>query len=437
MSETLSVVFAFFSISAYIFLRLISHRRRIYLPDAWIASLTSHFIGCYLLNLSEPSIATEFLLFASSVSLWVSIFVSLSFLLSREKSALPIRRSVGAITLSRSQNSLLFIVALANVIIVLLIVANPAIRGLLLEALTNPGNALLSARLAITASTEGYLGPGIIRQVRDIFGPIALCSMVLCNRRWYGNPLFIIAATAIMVGMLISGQRFPLLAAIVAIGLAAMSSSGSQTRAPGFSVSKALAVGFVALTSFGLLSFLLGRTGGDGGVVGSIENTAVLFLERTFYIVPLEAIKTYGYWAYYGPTQGASWLRDLSILLPGRTGLSIANELHAFGGRGREVGNAPLFFAVDAWFAFGWQGVVLTSVAFVVIFQSLDSYFWRNRTPLNDGTRIVFFLYMSQIYSPYLFFLNGGLVALAVIGWHELSRKLFHSNKLVSRIRHS
>src|SRR5690606_29337284 len=105
-------------------------------------------------------------------------------------------------------------------------------------------------------------------------------------------------------------------------------------------------------------------------------------------------------WSGIGPTWGQSWLDDLSLLVPGAGQSSFASQLHSVSGGSRE-GNAPLFFAADAWFASGWIGVPIISVLFVFLYAALDSLLYQRRTPYKDSARAFMFFNIPLIYSPY------------------------------------
>lgn len=398
----------------FIYFRIVGESLRVYLPDAVVFSTASHAIGSITLWFITGTDAARFLTYAASLS-FASVVFSVIILLKAfpEKDA-----EVGCRYLhSKRLCGLAFwCVGILNAMIIALLFSNEAIAALVISAFSpNEDGSLLLVRKAITASTEGYVAPGLIKIVRDVISPVVVVAYIATHWRCKSSVLFWAVLLVWFLATVLGGQRFPVVVIILTVAIAFMvrrDLEGNTIRVSFLSVSKYIGL---SLLVFFLMSKLLGRTGEGSGDLEAVLWAFLALFERIFTTVPLEAEKTFSIWHQIGPTHGISWLSDLAILIPGPSD-SFASELHYSGGGSRE-GNAPLFLAIDAWLAFGWWGIVLGSCLFTCLMHFIDKVLWSYRSPVNDGARIMMFLNAPLMYSPFLFLLYGGLVVMVIIAW--------------------
>lgn len=409
----------------FLFLRLAAGRRRAYLPDALVLSTGSHTVGAIFVFAQVHTGGSSFILGAAFLSFASAAIFSIAVMsLTKQTDPPPSRHYF---TSANTYTLALVGVILANLFIVAMIFRNPAIAALIIASFTaGEDTTLLAVRKAITASTEGYLFPGLIKLVRDLIGPIVIVSFVLSHKRASRSLLMWTAALSSIISMFVGGQRFPVVMFACALALAFYAKRAIEGRPIPIRPKQVLKILGVILSFFYIMSLLLGRTEPGSSSLGAALWSILALLERGFTTLPREAEVTFAFWSGIGPTWGLSWLADLEILLPGRNS-SFSNQLHALTG-GSDEGNAVLFFALDAWMAFGWGGIVFASFLFVMIFHLIDTILWRMRSPRNDAARIVMFLNIPLMYSPFLFLLYGGIVVLLIVIWTVLTRGLSRKN---------
>ena len=419
----------------YVVLRLAALRRAIYLPDALVLATASHSVGAMLLWYQNETDATLFVSYAAFLSYGAVIVCTVTALiLSRPYKPLPVLKYFHS---SRSYRWALLLATLANLGIVAILFSNPAIAALIIASFTATGDTtLLAARKAITASSEGYMSPGLIKLVRDLIGPIVIVSFILSRPRAYRSIMLWFAVVSSLLAMLIGGQRFPMVMIIVALAMGFFIRQTVEGRKIKLGPKVVGSYAIIILVAFYTMSSLLGRgSEGSFGLESFLWSFTSIF-ERIFSTIPNEAVKTFPLWSTIGPTGGLSWLSDLSIQLPGAAGATLSNELHQLGG-GSAEGNAPLFLAADAWLAFGWIGIPFASLLFVTILHFIDKILWLHRSPRNDAARIVLYLNVPLMYSPFLFLLYGGLVVMPIVAWTLMTRRRRKTNASNSgRIQH-
>jgi len=419
MELTLTTLIIMGIAGLYLWVRMSAGRKRIYLPDALVLSTGSHTVGAAMIFAQRDTVATSFILSAALLSFASTAFFTIMALaISR-----PTNPALPASFLRNSQSYRLALVGVvaANILIVGLIFSNPAIFSLIIASLTiNDDSTLLSVRKAITASTEGYMPAGLIKVVRDIIGPIVIVSFILSHQKAGRSRLMWVALIASMTSIMIGGQRFPMLMLLTAVNLAFLGRQAIEGRRVRFGPRRFALLTAVGMFFFYIMSSLLGRNQDNVSGIEAVLWSVTSLIDRVFTTVPHEAEKTFGFWSQIGPTWGFSWMADLAILLPGKNE-SFSSVLHELGG-GSAEGNAPLFFAADAWLAFGFGGIVFVSFLFVAVLHSIDSVLWNFRSPRNDAARIVLFLCVPLMYSPFLFMLYGGIVVLPICAWTVLTR---------------
>ena len=398
---------------SYALIRQLAGRRRIYLPDAIILSTASHYLGAMILYGELGSEGSSFILSAAALA-YLGTVVTAIWVLSWPSTA-AVMPPTNYFHNKTPFKIAITLTALANIYIIYALLRNPAIFALFLASFSADSSSLLDVRKAITASTEGYLNPGLIKLVRDQIGPIAIAGFILCYDRAFRSPVLWISILATLAAMLIGGQRFPIVMLLIAISSAIATRRVIKGRAFKFRIGGALTTFTAVFTSFFIMSSLLGRSDTEANGLGNLVGSISSMMDRSFTTLPREAEHTYIFWSNIGPTWGNSWLADLSILLPGKNE-SFSNLLHELTG-GSSQGNAVLFFALDSWLAFGWGGIIFSAVIAVTGLAIIDSVLWKKRSPRNDAARIVVFLNVPLMYSPYLFLLYGGIVVLPIVAW--------------------
>lgn len=396
----------------FLALRLAAGHRRIYLPDAFVIATATHVIGALILFIQTPNGETVFMLSAAFLSFFTAAAFTAFYMTVSPlpQWGLPLTRFK-----FRAGYSIAMVgVVIVNGLIIALVLSNPAIFVLAIGALaaTDQG-ALLDIRKAITASTEGYMSPGVIKILRDQISPIVIASYILAKPAATRSVLFWLTTLIVLLAMLIGGQRFPIVMLIIVLVCSLVGRRLIEGHRSALRPAHLLMLALSSLALFFSMSLLLGRTGESGSGVHAVFWTLASLLQRIFATPLLEAEKTFFYWHSLGPTLGASWWADLTMLLPGKSTSSFSSELHQLAG-GSAEGNAPLFFAADAWLAFGWAGIVVTAFLFVGVLHYIDMVLWRFRSPSGDATRFLLFFNVPLMYSPFLFLLYGGLVAFAM-----------------------
>lgn len=408
----------------YVLVRRASARSIVYIPDALLMATGSHAVGSLMLLWRNDTEATQFIAAAALFSFYAVALSTIGVLLLTRPCRLRLR--IYSVYISRvvSYDIALALIVVLNLGVMAILFSNSGIAALIVSAFTGAVDTnLLDVRKAITASTQGYVFPGLIKLVRDVVSPIAITSFVLSRHNALGSKLLWLSVLCTLCSILIGGQRFPAVLLIVSLVIGLLVRQAIEGEKIKFVSAKNLKYGITVLILFYVMSQLLGRTGDVSGGFAATLWTFTALVERIFIIVPQEAEKTFQFWSAIGPTWGLSWLSDLIILLPGAADTSLSSQLHELGG-GSAQGNAPLFFAIDAWLAFGWIGIPLTSLLFVLLFHVIDATLWSYRSPCNDAARIVFYLNVPLMYSPFLFLLYGGIIILPIVGWTLFASQL-------------
>jgi hypothetical protein len=405
--STLSVL-----IVLYCWLRYRYVRRALYLPDALVLSLAMFAGGVLWLDRQSNSTAVDMLAGLGQTALLGGLLGALC-VAAVDRSIdgrLNPTETVLALEARTIRTGLLLCLGV-NIIFVAVLFGTSSIRTLLLVAFSDSSQTLLAARKAITAGTEGYLAPGLVKQFRDILAPMFICAVLMRGRS--GVPLSLICFTGLTTigAMILSGQRFPALAFLAAAGASQM--VGAHIRGRRIGWASIVAFGGVALTVYTLLTVLLGRASRSSTVLDQVTASTTNLFERVLLVVPGENMRTFTFWGNQGPTWGGSWLADLGILLPG-TNSALANTMHSLAG-GSLQGNSPLALPVDSWFAWGWPGVLVVPAVFAISLGRLDLALIRTRLGLGYAARNVIFFAVPMMYSPYLAILYGGLAGAAVL----------------------
>lgn len=410
--KPITVIFALMVFLAYVVIRKNSNHGRLYLADAFVWSLFFMFAGSVIVWFRFGTEGAGFTLYASSLALVSATLFQIPLVLllpsyaPRSLPYSPVRKR------APYQLTLALIVVL-NLGVILLLLSNPAIRSLLFSEVTGGGSSVLAVRKAITASTEGYMAPGLIKQIRDILGPMLLAAYVLSAPQWRRRAIFWVAPIVLAAGIYLSGQRMPLMILFFVLALSSLVQVSIQQRHIRLDLRKAVLPATAGLAAFTMLTLALGRVGPGEGFLSALGGALPGIFERIVIRPVAEGVYTYPYWSSLGPTGGQSWLDGLSILLPGASGHTIYNQIHMLIG-GSAQGNVSLIFPIESWLAFGWPGVVVAPVIFLMVINSLDRMLWLNRGPYTDAARYMFFGYLFVVHAPFGFLLYGGIVVLFV-----------------------
>lgn len=428
MTDFLFAASALIGVFFYIAARLQTGRRRIYLPDGFAVMVSVHLIGASILHASLDNSASRFVFEIAAVAV-ISTMISgclIQVVVGRgtERAMAVARRDLSVVAMG--------VVLLANIGIASLILLNSNIRGLVLAAILYNEETMLIVRKAITASTEGYMAPGVIKLVRDVSSPIVICAYVLsCHARQRSaakSPLYWLTLLAVVVAIFVGGQRFPIIVLLCMLMLAFNTKWATGMRPSQF-LMRTIFYAALILAGYAVMSGLLGRTTSDASQLPAPLAAMGSMLERVFVIVPNEAIQSHAFWSPIGPTWGQSWWVDLVTLVPGqKTALAFSSQLHVVAG-GSEQGNAPLFFAADSWLAFGLFGVTFIPVLAMSGLYFLDDVLWTYRSPITDACRYLMMINGQTMYSPFLFLLNGGIAVLAVVGAILVASLLHHTRR--------
>lgn len=282
--------------------------------------------------------------------------------------------------------------------------------GVDVGALLAGETSLLEVRKLITAGTQGYLAPGYLKQVRDILFPVLCAAFILFGvPRWF-LPVFVVSILVGVSAMLLSGQRGPLMLLFASSTLALYIRRKGNTEVSGKWL---LVLPLLGLALFFAVTVLLGRGDDNGSVFATLASLPLEVVERIFARVPAENMVTVDQWWPAAPTIGVSWLSDLAAILPG-TQKMLSSELHQ-GIGGSAAGNSVLGMPADLYLAWGWVGVVILPVFYVLGTFLADRYLLLDGSAFAVSLKIFVTFAALQWYSPYLFILNGGVFILPLV----------------------
>jgi hypothetical protein len=151
----------------------------------------------------------------------------------------------------------------------------------------------------------------------------------------------------------------------------------------------------------------------------------IALIHRSIIAVPRENVITYPIWNSMSPAIGSGWTTDLSGLRPG-TQTQLSNELSKAAYRSTAssaLGNSPLGLATDIYYNWGWPGVVVMPLLYALGFLWLDILLVGRNSPLLSAAKLFMFFSIPSMYSPFLFLLYGGAVAVALACYVILVRR--------------
>ncbi|TBX25667.1 hypothetical protein TK45_02910 [Bowmanella sp. JS7-9] len=270
---------------------------------------------------------------------------------------------------------------------------------------------LLDIRKTIASGEAGYFYPGLVKQVRDIYGPAFLVWISLFYTGVYRRQVYWVVLITTLLSMMIGGQRTPILVLLLSVLLVGFIKNKLQQKK--IKISKFLFIVPTALLFLLLLNILLGRSDQEQNLFVSIFTLVVSLLGRVFTTVPIENIHALKFIENINIEYFSLWMSDLSILLPGtQTGFS--NELHSFLG-GSKQGNAVLGYSLDIVVNSGYPGLVVVPLVTYVALNTIQASIIRNKNAFSISIFLIALLYLPFCYSFYHFLLNGGLLLIAYV----------------------
>ena len=142
-------------------------------------------------------------------------------------------------------------------------------------------------------------------------------------------------------------------------------------------------------------------------------------VHRAVIAVPRENTLSYWLWAEKPHATGSGWLTDLGGIRPG-TQSQLSNDLS---GETGNTGNSPLGLATDVFYNWGWLGVTIVPTLFALAFLWLDIALVASRSALTSAAKIFMFFSIPTMYSPFMFILYGGFVAIGILCYVWLRQK--------------
>ena len=149
--------------------------------------------------------------------------------------------------------------------------------------------------------------------------------------------------------------------------------------------------------------------------------TPIALAHRAVIAVPRENTLSYAYWSSQPHAPGSGWLTDLGGIMPG-TQSQLSNELSDVN-KGGSQGNSPLGLATDVFYNWGWLGVIIVPALYALGFLWLDIALTASRSGLTSAAKIFIFFSIPLMYSPFMFVLYGGFVAVGILCYAWLRQK--------------
>ena len=393
-----------------------------FLPDSYLFGIGLYTIGALFVSQTFPGPDSLDLALMSMSAFVAAILGALSFVLvcRHYYAGVDFRAQFARVDSGPAERAtlkaLLVVSGVVCLLFVYVVLSNSIIAALLSIASLSGEANLLEARKAITAGSEGYLAPGYVKQFRDIIIPIALIAMMLTTTKLRRSPAVWFGFVTATMAMLISGQRLVFVVFFLALLFGAYyvrQITGRRLGAPQRTRRAVWLAVPLLLVLYGLLTVLLGRARADLTTSQMVAEIFINLFDRVLFAAPRENLLTYPVWQALGPTAGESWFADLGAVLPG-IDESLSNVLHSAAG-GSWLGNSPLGLPPDIWLAWGTPGLVLVPFLFAFAVGLLDMVLLSSRSAIHFALKIYLFVVLPICYSPYLFVLYGGAVALILM----------------------
>jgi hypothetical protein len=272
-------------------------------------------------------------------------------------------------------------------------------------------------RTAFASGEERWVGPGYLKQFRDILLPLSLLLVLYSIPRTAGKVVLItlIFVPSVFLLMLSSGERAP----IVLLTFALIHASRRASRSGYINKKAALAqtlmlIALAAAVFTALTSSFVYRDYGDKSFMG-------IFLDRIVTRSPEENLFGIEFWTRGAPYPGAGWISELMSVVPG-TQVTLSGIIHEFLGGG--VGNSVLGLWIDVYYNFGWMLGCVVSVLLGVFIALFNHWVNVKRTvsPTGDLCGLWLSISMLLVISPFAFLLYGPFVLsclLFLLAWQS------------------
>lgn len=352
--------------------------------------------------------------------------------------------------------------SVVSLVLLVAVFSHEHVRSLLLDAFLRGADTLNEARIIVSSGDEGYFAPGYVKQFRDVIVPILCTAAILCGGTYRHRALVFAGLLIAIATTFVSGQRLVIVQYILCLGTAFLIERFAPRR-KFLSLPLTLSLLFILIAAVGAMTKMLGRldipvslrqqmldlaqkrqtgrimvaSGGGLDDIGSLLSeiskplgyanlpaivAAPLSLAyRAVIAVPRENTISYPLWGGPEHAPGAGWLTDLASIRPG-VQKQLSNEL-SWVNKGSRMGNSPLGLAPDIFHNWGWPGVMIVPALFALFFLWFDIALTASKTSLTSAAKIFMFFSIPLMYSPFMFVLYGGFVAVGILCYAKLRQK--------------
>lgn len=161
-----------------------------------------------------------------------------------------------------------------------------------------------------------------------------------------------------------------------------------------------------------------GTTGFASILSSSVVQIPLTLVQRAVVAVPRENTVAFPAWHDQPHAAGSGWLQDMGGIRFG-TQKQLSNDL-AIANHSSAMGNSPLGLPTDVFYNWGWAGVMIVPALFALAFLWLDIALVASRSALTSAAKIFMFFSIPTMYSPFMFILYGGFVAIGILAYVRL-----------------
>jgi oligosaccharide repeat unit polymerase len=264
-------------------------------------------------------------------------------------------------------------------------------------------------------------GASVFEQFRYVLGPFTNLALLLLGHKW-GQRKYVWAGLACLpltvLLLLGTGQRHPLVSFVVLAFITIHYVSPALLRRV------ALPGGLAVLVALAGQTFMLGRFAGSGDMVTDLWTSFELVLDR--FVRPTAEVAYFTYWEFAGelPRMGATWLNDLSGLVPFIPPAQLPFSKELFGILFGKDGTAAPPGMVEAFVNLGILGPAILGVVLgcllTVLFVRGVRMAQNSKAPALDAAFLAFFTYLfarigqGGLMQPFYF----GLIPMPILWWY-------------------